>query len=110
MLSQRLGYPVRPGNRIVSRVATAPIQLRAVFSRSIRRPALRIFPSPPGPQPANGILPYIPAPTLPGTVNNYTDNSQTNTWNDDKYGLKIDFINKTDRKLVVVLHDRQCHR
>ena len=42
-----------------------------------------------------GILPYIPAPTLPGTVNNYTDNSQKNTWNDDKYGLKVDFVNKT---------------
>src|SRR5262249_12448643 len=44
--------------------------------------------------PANGILPYIPAPTAPGDVNNYTDNSQKDTWNDDKYGLRIDFINK----------------
>ena len=44
--------------------------------------------------PAVGILPYIPAPTTSGTVNNYTNNSETNTWNDDKYGLKIDFINK----------------
>ena len=45
-------------------------------------------------KPAVGILPYIPAPTSPGTVNNYSNNSQTNTWNDDKYGLKIDFINQ----------------
>jgi len=44
--------------------------------------------------PANGILPYIPAPTGPGTVHNFVDNSQKDTWNDDKYGLKIDFINK----------------
>jgi hypothetical protein len=44
--------------------------------------------------PANAILPYIPAPTGPGDVNNYTDNSQKDTWNGDKYGLRIDFINK----------------
>jgi Carboxypeptidase regulatory-like domain len=44
--------------------------------------------------PANGILPYIPAPTGAGDVNNYTDNSQKDTWNGDKYGLRIDFINK----------------
>jgi hypothetical protein len=46
--------------------------------------------------PATVILPtYIPAPTVPGDVsNNYTDNSQTDKWNDDKYGLRIDFNNK----------------
>ena len=46
--------------------------------------------------PALGILPYIPAPNLSGggTSFNYTNNSGTNTWNDDKYGLKIDFLNK----------------
>jgi hypothetical protein len=44
--------------------------------------------------PANAILPYIPAPTGPGDVNNYTDNSQKDIWNGDKYGLRIDFINK----------------
>jgi Carboxypeptidase regulatory-like domain len=44
--------------------------------------------------PAKGILPFIPPPNLPGTVNNFTDNSQKDTWNDNKYGLKIDFINK----------------
>ena len=44
--------------------------------------------------PATAILPYIPAPTAPGDVNNYTDNSQKDSWNGDKYGLRIDFINK----------------
>ena len=44
--------------------------------------------------PAVGILPYIPVPTASGNTNNYTDNSQSDKWNDDKYGLKIDFINK----------------
>jgi carboxypeptidase family protein len=47
------------------------------------------------PKPTFGLLSYIPMPTVPGNVpNNYTNNSQTNTWNDDKYGLKIDFLNK----------------
>ena len=44
--------------------------------------------------PAGKILAYIPSPNLAGTTNNYTNNSGTNTWNGDKAGLKIDFINK----------------
>ena len=46
--------------------------------------------------PASGILPFIPAPKVAGDVsNNYTDNSQKDKENDNKYALKVDFINKT---------------
>src|SRR5947207_1674993 len=49
-----------------------------------------------GVAPARGILPFIPAPKVAGDVsNNYTDNSQKDKENDNKYALKLDFINKT---------------
>ncbi len=45
--------------------------------------------------PSNAILPYIPAPTVPGAVtNNYSNNSQRNIVNDDKFGERVDFNNQ----------------
>jgi Carboxypeptidase regulatory-like domain len=44
--------------------------------------------------PAKNILPYIPAPTGPGLTNNYSNNSQKNVINDDKWGERIDFNNQ----------------
>ncbi len=94
VLSQRLGYPVVPGEpySLPGCSSTDPVT-GCVFPVN---PAtgLANIPQAAWAAPAKGILPYIPAPTLPGDVNNYTDNSQKNTWNDDKYGLKVDFINK----------------
>jgi hypothetical protein len=45
--------------------------------------------------PAKAILPYIPAPTVPGvSTNNYSNNSGRNVINDDKIGERVDFINQ----------------
>lgn len=40
-------------------------------------------------------LSYIPAPTVPGDTNNYSNNSQRNTVSDNKYGQRVDFNNQT---------------
>lgn len=40
-------------------------------------------------------LAYIPAPTVPGDTNNYSNNNQRNTVSDNKYGQRVDFNNKT---------------
>jgi hypothetical protein len=96
VLSQRLnGQPVAPGEpySFAGCNSTDPVT-GCVFPVN---PAtgLANIPQSAWSAPAVGTLPYIPAPTVPGDVsNNYTNNSQTNRWNDDKYGLKIDFINK----------------
>ena len=45
--------------------------------------------------PSVSILPYIPAPTLPGNTNNYSNNSGRNITNDDKIGERVDFNNQT---------------
>src|SRR5205807_728046 len=44
--------------------------------------------------PATAILSYIPAPTVSGNSNNYSNNSGRNVVNDDKYGERIDFNNQ----------------
>lgn len=103
VLSTRLGYPVVPGEPYSFPLTPATDTTPEIPACSST--AQCVFPVNPVtglaniPQsawaaPANGILPYIPAPTNTGTVNNYIDNSQTNKWNDDKYGLKIDFVNR----------------
>ncbi len=100
VLSQRLGKAVNAGEPY-SMIEVPDNTVPWGFSLApCTDPAQCVFPNGQIPtnawaKPANGILPYIPAPTNPGSVNNYTDNSQKNTWNGDKYGLKIDFINKT---------------
>jgi hypothetical protein len=40
------------------------------------------------------MLPFIPAPTLPGSSNNYSNNSGRNITNDDKIGERVDFNNQ----------------
>jgi hypothetical protein len=44
--------------------------------------------------PATKILPFIPAPTLAGDSQNYSDNSQRNVANDNKFGERVDFNNQ----------------
>lgn len=91
VLSQRLGYLVNAGEPYSMVGCTSTAQ--CVFPVN---PAtgLANIPQAAWAAPATKILPYIPAPTAAGTVNNYTNNSQNDIWNDDKYGLKVDFINK----------------
>jgi hypothetical protein len=44
--------------------------------------------------PAVNILPYIPTPTSAGDAQNYSNNSQRNIANDNKFGERIDFNNQ----------------
>src|SRR5262249_6885041 len=44
--------------------------------------------------PSANYLPFIPAPTLPGDQSNYSNNSQRNIANDNKFGERVDFNNQ----------------
>jgi len=44
--------------------------------------------------PAINILPFIPAPTNAALTQNYSDNSQRNIANDNKFGERVDFNNQ----------------
>src|ERR1700738_2295899 len=88
VLSQRLGYTVTQGEAysFPGCGSTDPV-------------AGCVFPSGVIPQvawsaPASKILPFIPAPTLPGNSQNYSDNSQRNVANDNKFGERVDFNNQ----------------
>jgi hypothetical protein len=99
VLSQRLGYPVNAGERYSFAGCNSTDPVTGCVFPVNPATGLAHIPGPTDPNnawaaPAIGILPYIPAPTAAGDVNNFTDNSQNNTWNGGKYGLKIDFINK----------------
>ncbi|HEY2351878.1 MAG TPA: carboxypeptidase regulatory-like domain-containing protein [Candidatus Acidoferrum sp.] len=88
VLSQRLGYTVSQG------------EAYSFPGCSGTNPATGcVFPGGVIPQsawsaPSVAILPYIPAPTLPGDSQNYSDNSQRNIANDDKIGERVDFNNQ----------------
>ncbi|MGB9507880.1 MAG: hypothetical protein WBQ91_16930, partial [Candidatus Acidiferrum sp.] len=90
VLSQRLGYTVTQGEIYSSPTCT---------STNAASPTGCVFPGGVIPQsawstPAAKILPYIPAPTLAGSVNNYENNSGRNIVDDDKIGERVDFNNK----------------
>src|SRR5579864_4824854 len=105
VLSQRLGYTVSQ-NEPYSFPATKDAQGN-IISPACNSTAQCVFPVPVGsatglaniPQaawsvPASKILPYIPAPTLPGNAQNYSNNSQRNVANDNKFGERVDFNNQ----------------
>jgi hypothetical protein len=94
VLSQRLVYPVNSGEPYSFPGCNSTDPVTGCVFPVNPATGLANIPQTAWAAPAKGILPYIPAPTARGNVNNYTDNSQKNTWNDDKYGLRIDFINK----------------
>ncbi len=94
VLSQRLGYAVNSGEAYSFAGCNSTNPVTGCVFPVNRSTGLANIPQSAWSAPAIGILPYIPPPTTSGTVNNYTNNSQSNTWNDDKYGLKIDFLNK----------------
>jgi hypothetical protein len=76
VLSQRLGYTVTQGEPYSS-----------VFPGGV-------IPKSAWAAPVANYLPYIPMPTLPGDTNNYSNNSQRNIANDDKYGERVDLNNQ----------------
>src|SRR5437660_8165048 len=84
VLSNRLGYTVTNGEPYYVQGCTNNSQ--CVFPNAI-------VPTPFA-APAVGILPYIPLPNIPGTVDQFSDNSQKNRVRDDKIGERIDFNNQ----------------
>jgi Carboxypeptidase regulatory-like domain len=90
VLTQRLGYTVSQNEPYSVAGCTTPADAQAgvcVFPGGV-------IPQPAFAKPVAGYLPFIPAPTLPGDVRNYSNNSQKNTVNDDKYGERVDFNNR----------------
>jgi hypothetical protein len=85
VLSQRLGYAVAQ-NEPYSFVGCATTA-QCVFPNGV-------IPQAAFSAPATALLAYIPAPTLPGDTNNYSDNSQRNIANDNKFGERVDFNNQ----------------
>jgi hypothetical protein len=88
VLSQRLGYTVAQGE---------PYSFTGCGSTNPTTGC--VFPGGVIPQaawstPATKILPYIPAPTLPGDAQNFSDNSGRTVPNDDKIGERVDFNNQ----------------
>ena len=83
--SYRLGYTVTDGEPYY--VAGCTSQFQCVFPNAI-------IPATAFAAPAVGILPYIPVPNVPGTADQFSDNSQRNSVRDDKVGQRVDFINQ----------------
>src|SRR6266478_5343744 len=92
VLSTRLGYPVAPqgGNdepySFLGCANTDPVTGCVFPGGTIPQTAWA--------KPSTNILPYIPAPTLPGNSSNYSNNSGRNVSNDDKIGERVDFNNQ----------------
>jgi hypothetical protein len=88
VLSQRLGYTVTQGEAysFPGCGSTDPLA-GCVFPGGV-------IPQSAWSAPAIKILPYIPAPTLPGDSQNYSNNSGRNIPNDDKIGERVDFNNQ----------------
>jgi Carboxypeptidase regulatory-like domain len=85
VLSQRLGYSVTQNEPYSFVGCTTTAQ--CVFPNGV-------IPQAAFSAPATALLAYIPAPTLPGDTNNYSDNSQRNIANDNKFGERVDFNNQ----------------
>src|SRR6202043_3688019 len=85
VLSQRLGYAVTQNEPYSFVGCTTTAQ--CVFPNGVIPQAAFSAPS-------IALLSYIPAPTLPGDTNNYSDNSQRNIANDNKFGERVDFNNE----------------
>jgi hypothetical protein len=100
LLSQRLGYNVLanepysfPGCNSTNYVDPTSTPNACVFPVDPTT-GLANIPQAAWSAPAGKILPYIPAPTLPGDTNNYSNNSQRNIANDNKFGERVDFNNQ----------------
>jgi hypothetical protein len=90
VLSQRLGYTVAQNE---------PYSFVGCNSTNAASPTGCVFPNGVIPQsafsaPSTALLAYIPAPTLPGDTNNYSDNSQRNVPNDNKFAERVDLNNQ----------------
>src|SRR5256884_5502557 len=100
VLTQRLGYTVSQNE---------PYCMAGCTTAAVAQAGVCIFPGGVIPQPAFSkpvavYLPFIPAPTLPEDVRNYSNNSQKHTVNDDKYGERVDFNNRKTRNCSWYYH------
>src|SRR5450755_2273663 len=88
VLSQRLGYTVAENEpySFAGCGSTDPVA-GCVFPNGV-------IPQAAISKPATAFLSYIPMPTLSGDTNNYSDNSQRNIANDNKFGERVDFNNQ----------------
>ncbi|HTG27116.1 MAG TPA: hypothetical protein VK818_02730, partial [Methylomirabilota bacterium] len=88
VLSQRLGYTVTQGETysFPGCGSTDPVA-GCVFPGGV-------IPQSAWSVPSSKLLPFIPAPTLPGDQQNYSNNSGRNIPNDDKIGERVDFNNQ----------------
>ena len=85
VLSQRLGYTVTQNEPYSFSGCTVPTD--CVFPNGV-------IPQAAWAPPSAHYLPFIPAPTLAGDTNNYSNNSQRNIANDNKFGERVDFNNQ----------------
>jgi hypothetical protein len=90
VLTQRLGYTVSQNE---------PYSVAGCSTAADAQAGVCVFPGGVIPQaafakPVASYLPLIPAPTLPGDFDNYSNNSQKNVTNDNKYGERVDFNNQ----------------
>jgi hypothetical protein len=103
VLTQRLGYTVTQGEPYSFPAVPATSTTPATPACSDTTQC--VFPVDPAtgvaniPQaawsaPVTHYLPFIPSPSLPGLTNNYSNNSQRNIANDNKFGERVDFNNQ----------------
>jgi hypothetical protein len=85
VLSQRLGYPVTQNEPYSFVGCTTTAQ--CVFPNGT-------IPKAAWSAPSVAYLGFIPTQTLPGDAQNYSDNSQRNIANDNKFGERVDFNNQ----------------
>jgi Carboxypeptidase regulatory-like domain len=104
VLTQRLGYTVTQGepygeievpdsSSLGYHLAPCTSNTQCVFPVNSTT-GLANIPQAAWSAPVSHYLPFIPTPTLAGAINNYSNNSQRNIANDNKYGERVDFNNQ----------------
>jgi len=99
VLSQGVGRTINPGDNYAEIEVPDATQPAGFHLAPCTDPTQCVFPNGVIPQtawsaPSKAILPFIPAPTLSGSSNNYSNNSGRNITDDDKIGERVDFNNQ----------------
>lgn len=91
VLDQRLGNPA--GTTFIGESYSSPGCTANTGANACVFPG-GVIPQKAWAAPVLHILPFIPTPTLAGSSSNYSNNSQRNVPNDNKYGERVDFNNQ----------------
>ena len=110
VLSQRLGYPVVPGEAYSFAGCNSNNPVTGCVFPVDPATGLANIPQAAWAAPAKGILPYIPAPTLPGDCQQLYEQQSEKYVERRQVRPEGRFRQQENRKLVVLLHDRQFHR